>query len=88
MWESYVFSSVSPSALPAMPTASSWRYCPCGQTSQPVAGTWKSGRKTCMDPVPSCGKVCGKPLPCGSLGNYWAESFLKCKRKYLAAVTT
>ncbi|NP_001277377.1 transcriptional repressor NF-X1 isoform 2 [Mus musculus] len=43
------------------------RYCPCGQT--PLSQLLEHGsnaRKTCMDPVPSCGKVCGKPLACGS----------------------
>ncbi|XP_061019805.1 transcriptional repressor NF-X1 isoform X1 [Dama dama] len=44
------------------------RYCPCGQTPlSQLLELGSSGRKTCMDPVPSCGKVCGKPLPCGSL---------------------
>lgn len=64
-----VFSSVSPSALPAMPTASpTGRYCPCGQTPlSQLLELGSSGGKTCLDPVPSCGKVCDKPLPCGSL---------------------
>lgn len=44
------------------------RCCPCGQTPlSQLLEPGSSGRKTCMDPVPSCGKVCGKPLPCGSL---------------------
>ncbi|XP_058157966.1 transcriptional repressor NF-X1 isoform X3 [Dasypus novemcinctus] len=44
------------------------RCCPCGQTPlSQLLEYGSSGRKTCMDPVPSCGKVCGKPLPCGSL---------------------
>lgn len=44
------------------------RCCPCGQTPlSQLLELGSSGRKTCMDPVPSCGKVCGKPLPCGSL---------------------
>ncbi|XP_023583106.1 transcriptional repressor NF-X1 [Trichechus manatus latirostris] len=43
------------------------RSCPCGQTPlSQLLELGSSGRKTCMDPVPSCGKVCGKPLPCGS----------------------
>ncbi|XP_053322900.1 transcriptional repressor NF-X1 [Spea bombifrons] len=43
------------------------RFCPCGQT--PLSKLLELGcvdRKTCMDPIPSCGKTCGKPLPCGS----------------------
>ncbi|PNJ81927.1 NFX1 isoform 5 [Pongo abelii] len=44
------------------------RCCPCGQTPlSQLLELGSSSRKTCMDPVPSCGKVCGKPLPCGSL---------------------
>uniref|UniRef100_A0A8C2QD12 Transcriptional repressor NF-X1 n=1 Tax=Cricetulus griseus TaxID=10029 RepID=A0A8C2QD12_CRIGR len=43
------------------------RCCPCGQTPlSQLLELGSSGRKTCMDPVPSCGKVCGKPLSCGS----------------------
>ncbi|XP_055973125.1 transcriptional repressor NF-X1 isoform X2 [Sorex fumeus] len=43
------------------------RYCPCGQTPlSQLLERGSSGRKSCMDPVPSCGKVCGKPLSCGS----------------------
>ncbi|XP_075416143.1 transcriptional repressor NF-X1 isoform X1 [Tenrec ecaudatus] len=43
------------------------RCCPCGQTPlSQLLELGSSSRKTCMDPVPSCGKVCGKPLPCGS----------------------
>ncbi|XP_054987739.1 transcriptional repressor NF-X1 isoform X2 [Sorex araneus] len=43
------------------------RYCPCGQTPlSQLLEHGSSGRKSCMDPVPSCGKVCGKPLSCGS----------------------
>lgn len=46
------------------------RYCPCGQTPlSQLLELGSSGRKTCMDPVPTCGKVCGKPLSCGSSGN-------------------
>ncbi|XP_040596084.1 transcriptional repressor NF-X1 isoform X2 [Mesocricetus auratus] len=43
------------------------RCCPCGQTPlSQLLELGSNGRKTCMDPVPSCGKVCGKPLSCGS----------------------
>ncbi|XP_064409333.1 transcriptional repressor NF-X1 isoform X2 [Latimeria chalumnae] len=41
--------------------------CPCGQT--PLSKLLELGyneRKSCTDPIPSCGKTCGKPLPCGS----------------------
>ncbi|XP_050970763.1 transcriptional repressor NF-X1 [Labeo rohita] len=40
--------------------------CSCGQT--PLAKLLELGypeRKTCTDPIPSCGKTCNKPLPCG-----------------------
>ncbi|NXO44454.1 NFX1 protein, partial [Locustella ochotensis] len=41
--------------------------CPCGQT--PLSKLLELGcveRKFCTDPIPSCGKTCGKPLSCGS----------------------
>uniref|UniRef100_A0A4W3JUM6 Nuclear transcription factor, X-box binding 1 n=1 Tax=Callorhinchus milii TaxID=7868 RepID=A0A4W3JUM6_CALMI len=41
--------------------------CPCKQT--PLCKLLELGypeRKSCTDPVPSCGKTCGKILPCGS----------------------
>ncbi|NXB41905.1 NFX1 protein, partial [Leucopsar rothschildi] len=41
--------------------------CPCGQT--PLSKLLELGcveRKVCTDPIPSCGKTCGKPLSCGS----------------------
>uniref|UniRef100_A0A8C6ZAY9 Nuclear transcription factor, X-box binding 1 n=1 Tax=Nothoprocta perdicaria TaxID=30464 RepID=A0A8C6ZAY9_NOTPE len=41
--------------------------CPCGQT--PLSKLLELGcieRKLCTDPIPSCGKTCGKPLSCGS----------------------
>lgn len=40
--------------------------CPCNQT--PLSKLLELGypeRKSCTDPVPSCGKTCNKPLPCG-----------------------
>ncbi|KAI4886983.1 hypothetical protein NFI96_023477 [Prochilodus magdalenae] len=40
--------------------------CPCGQT--PLAKLLELGypeRRSCADPIPSCGKICNKPLPCG-----------------------
>ncbi|XP_051572453.1 transcriptional repressor NF-X1-like isoform X2 [Myxocyprinus asiaticus] len=42
------------------------RSCPCGQT--PLSKLLDLGypeRKTCTDSIPSCGKTCNKPLPCG-----------------------
>uniref|UniRef100_K7FMW8 Transcriptional repressor NF-X1 n=1 Tax=Pelodiscus sinensis TaxID=13735 RepID=K7FMW8_PELSI len=41
--------------------------CPCGQT--PLSRLLELGyieRKLCTDPIPSCGRICGKPLSCGS----------------------
>uniref|UniRef100_A0A7N8WUA4 Transcriptional repressor NF-X1 n=1 Tax=Mastacembelus armatus TaxID=205130 RepID=A0A7N8WUA4_9TELE len=41
--------------------------CPCGQT--PLTKLLELGyseRQSCSDPIPSCGKTCKKPLPCGS----------------------
>ncbi|XP_072910339.1 transcriptional repressor NF-X1 [Hemitrygon akajei] len=41
--------------------------CPCGQT--PLSKLLELGypeRKNCTEPIPSCGKTCGKPLPCSS----------------------
>uniref|UniRef100_A0AAY4BES7 Transcriptional repressor NF-X1 n=1 Tax=Denticeps clupeoides TaxID=299321 RepID=A0AAY4BES7_9TELE len=43
------------------------RSCPCGQT--PLSKLMELGypeRRSCADPIPSCSKTCGKPLPCGS----------------------
>uniref|UniRef100_A0A8C5PKR3 Transcriptional repressor NF-X1 n=1 Tax=Leptobrachium leishanense TaxID=445787 RepID=A0A8C5PKR3_9ANUR len=41
------------------------RFCPCGQTSLgKLLELGSVDRKTCTDPIPSCGKTCGKPLPC------------------------
>uniref|UniRef100_A0A671LQ03 Transcriptional repressor NF-X1 n=1 Tax=Sinocyclocheilus anshuiensis TaxID=1608454 RepID=A0A671LQ03_9TELE len=42
------------------------RSCSCGQT--PLSKLLELGypeRKTCTDPISSCGKTCNKPLPCG-----------------------
>uniref|UniRef100_A0A8C1FTT5 Nuclear transcription factor, X-box binding 1 n=1 Tax=Cyprinus carpio carpio TaxID=630221 RepID=A0A8C1FTT5_CYPCA len=42
------------------------RSCSCGQT--PLSKLQELGypeRKTCTDPIPSCGKTCNKQLPCG-----------------------
>lgn len=43
--------------------------CPCSQT--PLTKLLELGyseRRSCSDPVPSCGKTCNKPLACGSSG--------------------
>ncbi|XP_066579537.1 transcriptional repressor NF-X1 isoform X2 [Amia ocellicauda] len=41
--------------------------CPCGQTAlSKLMELGYAERRSCTDPVPSCGKTCGKPLPCGS----------------------
>lgn len=37
--------------------------CPCGQTELSMDPDKK--RKTCTDPIPTCGKVCGRKLTCG-----------------------
>uniref|UniRef100_A0A672HDS0 Nuclear transcription factor, X-box binding 1 n=1 Tax=Salarias fasciatus TaxID=181472 RepID=A0A672HDS0_SALFA len=43
------------------------KTCPCGQT--PLTKLLELGyseRRSCSDPIPSCGRTCSKPLPCGS----------------------
>ncbi|XP_041824274.1 transcriptional repressor NF-X1 [Melanotaenia boesemani] len=43
------------------------KTCPCSQT--PLTKLLELGyseRQSCSDPIPSCGKTCNKPLPCGS----------------------
>lgn len=43
------------------------KTCPCSQT--PLAKLLELGyseRRSCSDPIPSCGKTCNKPLACGS----------------------
>lgn len=50
-------------------TPSTVKTCPCGQT--PLAKLLELGypeRKSCVDPIPSCGKTCNRPLACGSSG--------------------
>ncbi|VEU23763.1 DEKNAAC105033 [Brettanomyces naardenensis] len=44
----------SPSAL---------AYCPCGKSK--ILDLQSEPRTSCLDPVPTCGQVCGKRLPCG-----------------------
>ena len=38
------------------------KTCPCGQTSV-------TDRTSCRDPIPTCGRVCGKRHECGPVGN-------------------
>lgn len=45
------------------------KTCPCAQT--PLSKLLDLGcpeRRSCSDPIPSCGKTCNKPLACGSSG--------------------
>ncbi|KAF7213482.1 transcript variant X2 [Nothobranchius furzeri] len=43
------------------------KTCPCGQTPlSKLLDLGYSERNSCSDPIPSCGKTCNKPLPCGS----------------------
>ena len=45
------------------------KSCPCGQTAlAKLLELGYSERRVCSDPIPSCGKTCNKPLPCGSNG--------------------
>ncbi|KAI0404222.1 hypothetical protein F4802DRAFT_568469 [Xylaria palmicola] len=37
-------------------------HCPCGKT--PISNI-TTPRKSCLDPIPTCGKVCSKHLDCG-----------------------
>ncbi|XP_061121370.1 transcriptional repressor NF-X1 [Syngnathus typhle] len=57
-----------PGSCPPCPRSPSVvKTCPCGQT--PLAKLLELGcseRKSCSDPIPSCGKTCTLPLPCGS----------------------
>ncbi|XP_028172808.1 protein shuttle craft isoform X2 [Ostrinia furnacalis] len=38
--------------------------CPCGKNKLD-----KDSRKSCTDPIPLCGGICAKPLPCGPAGD-------------------
>ncbi|XP_075973237.1 nuclear transcription factor, X-box binding stc [Anticarsia gemmatalis] len=38
--------------------------CPCGKNKLAP-----ESRKTCTDPIPLCGNICAKPLPCGPAGD-------------------
>lgn len=37
--------------------------CPCGKTK--INDLLQHPRESCLDPIPTCDKVCGKRLPCG-----------------------
>ncbi|XP_061614811.1 transcriptional repressor NF-X1 isoform X2 [Phyllopteryx taeniolatus] len=55
------------SCPPCPRSPSTVKTCPCGQT--PIAKLLELGyseRKSCSDPIPSCGQTCSFPLPCGS----------------------
>ena len=48
--------------------------CPCGKVDLKQLYQQKKKlivpeRKVCTDPVPVCGKICGRPLPCGPTEN-------------------
>ncbi|XP_069047165.1 transcriptional repressor NF-X1 isoform X2 [Lepisosteus oculatus] len=61
-------------SCPRLPQAV--RTCPCGQT--PLLKLMELGyseRRSCTDAIPSCGKTCGRPLPCGS-----ADSIHFCEK--------
>lgn len=38
-------------------------HCPCGQTE--LSSDLQDKRKSCLDKIPTCEKICGKKLPCG-----------------------
>ncbi|KAI1461978.1 hypothetical protein F4805DRAFT_464768 [Annulohypoxylon moriforme] len=38
-------------------------HCPCGKTA--LADFMSQPRESCEDPIPSCGKICNRPLSCG-----------------------
>ncbi|KAI0380013.1 hypothetical protein F5Y04DRAFT_258111 [Hypomontagnella monticulosa] len=40
-------------------------HCPCGKT--PLIDIIDQPRESCEAPIPSCGKRCNKPFPCGHL---------------------
>ena len=40
--------------------------CCCGQT--PLAELSAQPRASCLDPVPTCDKICNKPMACGPPG--------------------
>ncbi|KAI1142986.1 hypothetical protein F5Y05DRAFT_138279 [Hypoxylon sp. FL0543] len=40
-------------------------FCPCGKKL--LADLTNNPREFCTDPVPNCGQVCMKPLPCGHM---------------------
>ncbi|XP_078656238.1 transcriptional repressor NF-X1-like isoform X1 [Branchiostoma floridae x Branchiostoma belcheri] len=53
-------------ACPKLP--SQVKFCCCGQTTvDKLQELGENGnRKSCLDPLPTCGKTCNKPIGCGS----------------------
>ncbi|KAF4672416.1 Transcription initiation factor TFIID subunit 9 [Perkinsus chesapeaki] len=51
-------------SCPLDPRAIGATRCACGKTA---AVTGAEPRRSCVDPLPTCGKICAKPLPCGHL---------------------
>ncbi|KAH9598771.1 zinc finger protein [Trypanosoma melophagium] len=48
---------------PCLQTPERLLFCPCGKVR--IDELIRTPRKSCLDPIPSCGQVCGAPLPCG-----------------------
>lgn len=42
------------------------KTCPC-KNQLPLSALGAGNRKSCLDPIPSCGLPCGKKLPCGHM---------------------
>lgn len=42
-------------------------HCPCGQTE--LSQDPNEKRKSCLDPIPTCDKICNRKLPCGQPSN-------------------
>lgn len=66
-----------PHTCPLAPEAV--KTCPCGKSA--VSELLLKEREKCTDPVPTCNKVCGKPLPCGHLC-YWTCHEGECSPCY------
>ncbi|XP_014772945.1 transcriptional repressor NF-X1 [Octopus bimaculoides] len=54
----------SDQCLPCPYTPSSVTHCPCGHT--PITELSDQPRTSCSDPIPTCDKLCNKPLSCGT----------------------
>ncbi|KAI3355372.1 hypothetical protein L3Q82_018214 [Scortum barcoo] len=58
------------------------KTCPCSQT--PLSKLLELGyseRRSCSDPIPSCGKTCNKPLACGSNDELVFTCERRCNKK-------